>query len=327
MTQRRILFLSKGDDSASTRYRAFVYYRYLEEAGWQTRHLTTAHGPMARLNILRAARRADVVVIIRRTLSPLFLRLLRGASRRLVFDFDDAIFVRSNGLPSKRRQRGFRRTMAVCDAVWAGNRYLMEAAARINPHVRLLPTSIQPDRYNVAVDKPRDHLDLVWIGSHSTRKYLLEALPALETLAQGHSRLRLKIIADFDLDTEHLHTLPIAWSEATEVQDLASSHIGIAPMPNNPWTRGKCALKILQYMAAGLPVVASPAGINKDVVLDGETGYLAGTDADWVTRLEALMNDGALREQLGARGRRRVTEDYSERVSAKKMLSDLDRLG
>lgn len=326
MTQRSVLFISKGEDSASTRYRAFTYFPYLQKAGWQTRHLAAAQGPLRRLNILRQARQADVVVIIRKTLSPLFLWLLRKAARRLVFDFDDAIFVRSNGEPSKRRKQGFRRTMAVCNAVWAGNQYLAEAAAEINDHVSVLPTSIQPDKYNLTIDKPQDHLDLVWIGSHSTRKYLVEALPALESLAQQYPQLRLKIIADFDLETSHLNTLPVTWSENAEAGELARSHIGIAPMQDNPWTRGKCALKILQYMAAGLPVVASPAGVNKDVVLDGETGYLAETETQWTNRLQTLIANPALRERLGRQGRQQVLDSYSEASTASKMLADLDSL-
>lgn len=326
MNRRTLLFISKGEDSASTRYRAFTYFPYLQQAGWQADHITATQGPLQRLNILRRARQADVVVIVRKTLSPLFLKLLRCASRRLVFDFDDAIFVRSNGQPSKRREKGFRRTMAVCDAVWAGNSYLADAASTLNQHVVLLPTSVQPEKYNIVADKPQSHLDLVWIGSHSTRKYLVEALPALETLAQRHPQLRLKIIADFHLETTHLDTIAVTWTASDEARELAASHIGIAPMPDNPWTRGKCALKILQYMAAGLPVVASPAGVNKDVVMEGETGYLALSDTQWTERLEELIGDASLRRQLGLNGRRRVLEGYSETATANKMLAGLDSL-
>lgn len=326
MTERSILFISKGEDSASTRYRAFNYYPYLEQAGWRPVHMTAAQGPLQRLKILRQAREADVVVILRKTLSPPFLYLLRKVARRLVFDFDDAIFVRSNGRASRRRERGFRRIMRACDAVWAGNRYLLDAAAGINSHVGLLPTSIRPERYDIAVDKPRDHVDLVWIGSRATRKYLVEALPAMETLAQQYPQLRLKIIADFDLETRHLATVPVAWNESTEARELAASHIGIAPMPDNPWTRGKCALKILQYMAAGLPVVASPAGVNRDVVVDGETGYLAVSESQWTDALQKLIDDAGLRERQGLLGRQRVLEGYSEIGTAHRMLADLDSL-
>ena len=326
MTDRSILFISKGEDSASTRYRAFNYYPYLEQAGWRPSHMTAAQGPLQRLQILRRAREADVVVILRKTLSPPFLYLLRKVARRLVFDFDDAIFVRSNGQPSRRRERGFRRIMEASDAVWAGNRHLADAAASINGHVSLLPTSIRPDRYDVAAEKPRNHVDLVWIGSSATRKYLVEALPAMEALAQRYPQLRMKIVADFDLETRDLVTLPVTWSEAVEARELAASHIGIAPMPDNPWTRGKCALKILQYMAAGLPVVASPAGVNRDVVIDGETGYLAASRDQWTDALQKLVCDAGLRERQGRLGRQRVLESYSEIATARSMLADLDSL-
>ena len=326
MTRRSILFISKGEDSASTRYRALNYYPYLEEAGWRPNHMTAAQGPMQRLQILRRAHEADVVVLLRKTLSPPFLYLLRKAARRLVFDFDDAVFVRSNGQPSRRRAQGFRRTLRACDAVWAGNRYLADAAASINDHVSLLPTSIRPDRYDIQTEKTRDHIDLVWIGSNATRKYLIEALPAMEALARRNPRLRLKIIADFDLETRQLATLPVAWSEATEARELAGSHIGIAPMPDNPWTRGKCGLKILQYMAAGLPVVASPAGVNRDVVIDGKTGYLAASESQWMDKLQKLIDDAGLREDQGSLGRQRVREGYSETGTARRMLADLDSL-
>jgi glycosyltransferase involved in cell wall biosynthesis len=216
--------------------------------------------------------------------------------------------------------------MEASDAVWAGNRHLADAAASINGHVSLLPTSIRPDRYDVAAEKPRNHVDLVWIGSSATRKYLVEALPAMEALAQRYPQLRMKIVADFDLETRDLVTLPVTWSEAVEARELAASHIGIAPMPDNPWTRGKCALKILQYMAAGLPVVASPAGVNRDVVIDGETGYLAASRDQWTDALQKLVCDAGLRERQGRLGRQRVLESYSEIATARSMLADLDSL-
>jgi glycosyltransferase involved in cell wall biosynthesis len=172
---------------------------------------------------------------------------------------------------------------------------------------------------------PADNIDLVWIGSRATRKYLETIVPVLEQLAQQQPGLRLKIIANFDLATEHLNTLPVPWQENTEAVELASSHIGIAPMIENDWTRGKCALKVLQYMAAGLPVVASPAGINRDVITDKVTGFLAATDEQWRQYLLQLIENPALREQLGAAGRQRVQE-FDVQTTAGRMLQSLDEL-
>ena len=207
--------------------------------------------------------------------------------------------------------RRFAAMAAVCDHLLAGNRFLADNARRFNPETSLIPTSVDVDRYSGNWEKPGDFIDLVWIGSRSTRKYLLEALPALRLAAANEPRLRLKIIADFDLPDAGLPTLAIPWSAETEARELGSSHIGIAPMRDDNWSRGKCALKVLQYMAAGLPVVSSDAGANAEVVTSGQTGYLVDNDQSWGERIAMLANDAALRDRLGAEGRVRVRADYS----------------
>jgi len=326
MTQRRILFISKGEKSASTRYRALTYFPYLQETGWYVQHLTADRGPLKRLQLLQHAAQADVVVVLRKTFSAAFLYLLRRFSRHLVFDFDDAIFLRSNGEPSNLRMQRFRGMMKACDQVWAGNSYLADTAQHLNKTVNILPTSVKPEKYLVTAKQADNYIYLVWIGSSSTRKYLVNVLPVLESLSLKYPQCRLKIIADFDLDTTSIKTLPVQWDTATEAKELVSSHIGIAPMIDNPWTQGKCALKILQYMASGLAVVASPAGVNKDVVINNETGYLVTTNDDWLKALQTLIMDASLRKKLGEAGRRRVVEDYSEASTANKMLACLNRL-
>jgi glycosyltransferase involved in cell wall biosynthesis len=200
---------------------------------------------------------------------------------------------------------------SACDHLLAGNGFLAAAAACHNPAVTVVPTCIDAGHYAGDHPKPRDSVDLVWIGSRSTRKYLVEALPALRLAAARVPRLRLKIIADFDLPDAGLATLAIPWSAATEARELGAAHIGIAPMRDDDWSRGKCALKVLQCMAAGLPVVSSAAGANAEIVLAGETGYLVGDDAAWAARIAELAGDATLRERLGAAGRRRASADYS----------------
>jgi len=307
----RILFISKGENSASTRYRALQYFPLLRQAGYAASHATAAGSPMAYLQALRLAAAADIVVVLRKTFPRPLLWLLRRLSRRLVFDFDDAIFCNTDGSSSSTRMRRFAAMAAVCDRLCAGNRFLADTALRFNPTVTLIPTSVDADRYAGSDAKPRDFIDLVWIGSSSTRKYLIEALPALRLAAARMPRLRLKIIADFDLPDAGLPTLAIPWSADTEARELLSAHIGIAPMRDDDWSRGKCALKVLQYMAAGLPVVSSNVGANAEVVTSGQTGYLVDDDQSWAERIAMLADDAALRDRLGAEGRARVRADYS----------------
>ncbi len=326
MGVRRILFISKGERSASTRYRALAFFPYLQDAGWSPEHATAYDGPMQRYRLLRRAAQADVVVVLRKTFSAPFLYLLRRAARTLVFDFDDAIFCRSNGSASRMRMQRFIRMVRLADAIWAGNRYLAEVAQAYGQNVQVLPTSLDPGRYFVPAEKPDDVVDLVWIGSRSTRRYVADALPMLEELAVRLPGMRLKIIADFALHSERLQTLAIPWSADAEAGELASSHIGIAPMTDNAWTRGKCALKVLQYMAAGLPVVASETGVHVDVVEHGRTGFLAARPDQWSAALEKLIRDPSLRGAMGKAAREAVQARFSARATAEQLLAALSAM-
>lgn len=323
---RRILFISKGDDSASTRYRALQFFPLLQHAGYEANHATAAGSPAMYLRALRLAAAADIVVVLRKTFPGPLLWLLRRLSRKLVFDFDDAIFCNTDGTPSPTRMRRFGAMAAACDHLLAGNRFLADTAARYNRAVTIVPTCIDTARYASDYPKPQDSVDLVWIGSRSTRKYLVEALPALRLAAARVPRLRLKIIADFDLPDAGLPTLAVPWSARTEALELGSSLFGIAPMRDDDWSRGKCALKVLQYMTAGLPVVSSDAGANAEVIVPGETGYLVGDDESWAERIAQLAVDAALRERMGAAGRRRASADYSLEAGFARMAGVFDAL-
>ena len=308
---KRILFLSKGESSASTRYRAMQYFPLLQRAGFNVAHAAVSGGIFNYLYALRSAAAADIVVILRKTFPAPMLWLLRWLSSRLVYDFDDAVFCNSDGSPSATRMRRFTAMAGTCDHILAGNGFLAGTAARFNPAVTVIPTSVDTSQYAAESPKPDDSIDLVWIGSRSTRKYLLEVLPALRLASVRLPRLRLKVIADFDLPEAGLPTLAVPWTSATEASELASAHIGIAPMRDDDWSRGKCALKVLQYMASGLPVISSNVGANAEVVDDGVTGYLVNSDESWCERIVELAADTSLCSRLGDEGRKRVLADYS----------------
>jgi glycosyltransferase involved in cell wall biosynthesis len=215
------------------------------------------------------------------------------------------------------------------DAVWAGNEYLAVTARIHCPTTVVLPTSVEPASYVGTTPPNGDFFDLVWIGSSSTRKYLEEFLPVLGQAVREIPNLRLKIVADFDLSGASalgVRTLCVRWSTASEAAELASAQVGISPMPENPWTRGKCGLKVLQYMAAGLPVVASAAGVHGDIIVDGQTGFLATDAAAWIAALRRLHSDPSLRAKMGAAGRQRVVENYSVAATFAKMLRSLETI-
>ncbi len=321
---KRILFISKGENSSSTRYRALQYFPYLRENGFRPVHATAAGGLLSLLAACRQAAEADAVVVLRKTFPGPFLWLLRYSARRLIFDFDDAIFCNTDGSPSATRMQRFSAMIKVCDHVMAGNEFLEDRAKALNHAVTQVPTALAVDRYAVSVDKPAGSVDLVWIGSSSTRKYLADILPWLRAAAVRIPGLRLKVIADFDLPDAGLPVIPIRWQADSEARELASAHIGIAPMRDDDWSRGKCALKVLQYMAAGLPVVSSGCGANARIVEEGRNGFLADDAETWVNRIANLAVDAGLREAMGAAGRQKVTSNFDIQPVYQRLRSVLD---
>lgn len=314
----RVLFIGRGTSDPSSRYRAFQLFPHLRSRGIEPSHADASSAPAA-LNALREAKRAHAVVVLRRTFNPVYRRALRLVSRRLIFDFDDAVFTRPQG-PSPGRRKRFAAMLRLCDQSWAGNEYLAQHAREHVGNAVVLPTSLDPSRYDVKAPKPADAFDLVWIGSSSTRPYLESGLAALAAAAKVIPNLRLRIVADFDLPSRGVPTLPISWSADVEGAALASAHVGVAPMSDDEWTRGKCGFKVLQYMAAGLPVVTSPVGVNRDLVVPGVTGFHATGADEWIASLRMLASDPALRDRLGAEARRRVNDHYSHEAIASRMV-------
>lgn len=265
-------------------------------------------------NILKTAGEFHAVIIQRKFLEPTDANLLRRHARRVFYDIDDALMFhnRDVGRVSRwRTQRRFLATARIIDQVAAGNEYLAELFRQQGRRATVVPTVIDASRYQVTAHGPRPTPRLVWIGSHSTLPYLQSFLPAIEQAAQAVPNLRLLTIADVTVKSEILTVEHEPWSEAGEAAALCRGEIGIAPTPSDPWTMGKCGFKILQYMAAGLPVIASPVGANAQIVLDGKTGFLPREPADWPAAIEQLAIDAALRARMGAAARRRVQEMYS----------------
>ena len=245
-------------------------------------------------------------------------------TNKLIFDYDDAIFSSSTGKPAKKRLKAFERITALSDIAVAGNSYLSnQSRAKQNA---VIPTTVVLNDYPSITEieqvnqskTSQSELTLVWIGSRSTRKYLEHHRDVLEAIGQAFPQAKLRIIADFDLEFKHLKTECIAWSAATEKQWLLSADVGIAPMTNDPWTLGKCALKVIQYMACGLPVISSDVGANAEVIVNctdetdasQATGYLVQTKQGWLSAIEQLA-DSRHRQALGHAGRKRVEQHYS----------------
>lgn len=310
----RIAALVKSHDHVCCRYRIAAFRSALAEAGH-----TLDIRPWSLLHLLPTSL-ADVdTLIIQRRLFPAWqLNRLRRSVRRLIFDFDDAIFLHTSynprGQHCPRRAQQFKEMMHAADTVVAGNAFLAEQATGFTEpaKVRQIPTCVDVRRYQRSLHAPREDrfVQLAWIGSSSTLRGLEKIRDLLELFGKEIHRLELKIICDRSVTLQHLPVRFCPWQHSTETAELASADIGISWLPDDTWSEGKCGLKILQYMAAGMPVVANPVGLQKKLVRHGETGFLVETPEEWLQAIRWLARDPELRRTMGLAGRKLVEADY-----------------
>lgn len=319
-----LLVLTNNPNSASFLYRMEPYLPILEANGIHCNVDVFPAKPSARRRLFRYASSFDGVFLHRKTLSWHDARLLRRHAKTILYDFDDAIMVKggwSLGLGLKRSLR-FRRTVKAADLVIAGNGYLAGRAKPLNPRTVVLPTGVDIRMYQGPPLARTDGLiRLVWIGSKSTLPYLEEIRPALEQIGRRFPKVHLRIICDRFFHLEHMLVETCLWSKVGHVGDLLGSDIGLAPLPDNAFTRGKCGFKILQYSACGLPVVASPVGVNADYVKMDVTGLHAAGITEWVHQIGVLIENRSLREQMGQAARNFVQRFDKEAIG--RQLIDL----
>jgi len=277
-----------------------------------------------RVSVLRTVREYDLVYVFREASllgPPVFERWIHRLGVPLIFDFDDAIFVPyispSNRYLSLLKQPTKTKTICrLASHVMAGNPYLAQYARKVNNRVTIVPTTIDTAKYffterRTTVGPPV----IVWSGSYSTIQHLDTLRSALQRLAK-QEHFRLRVIGTSSYELEGVEVEPMPWRSQTEVEDLRVADIGIMPLPDDRWSKGKCGLKALQYMALGVPTICSPVGVNTDIIQDGHNGLIAATEDEWVTGLTQLLRSSDLRTSLGRAGRVTVETKYSAMVQA-----------
>jgi glycosyltransferase involved in cell wall biosynthesis len=351
----RVLVLARyGQQGASSRVRSFQYLSTLAASGIKCEVSPLVDdlillkkyrlGGYLPLDVLFAyARRIvamfergrfDLVWIEKESLPwfPVWLERLFLHGRPYVLDLDDAIFHNYDlhRVAAVRRLYGQRidRLMAGARLVLAGNRYLADRAEAAGaPRVEVIPSVVDlaayPLKANYGVTR---RPVIVWIGSPSTVQYLLELAKPLRLLA-GRRAFTLRVIGGGTITMQGVDVEAIPWSVETEAAAIGECDVGIMPLRDTPWEQGKCAYKLIQYMACGLPTVASPVGANRDVLVEGVTGFFARTHSDWAELVDLVLSDPSLRERLGKAGRARVEANYSLQQVAPKLVSLLTQAG
>jgi glycosyltransferase involved in cell wall biosynthesis len=328
----RIVALVESEDHVCCRYRVAAFRPALAAAGWHLEVRPIPQTVLGRAGLGRGLETADVVILQRKLLPAWAVALLRRRVKRLIFDFDDAVWLRDSysarGFEDPRRARRFRTIVRACDVVVAGNTFLAAEASRYTTpdRVAVIPTCVDHLKYPTATHSSREKTQLVWIGSQSTLQGLERFRQTLSAIGRAIPGIRLKLICDRPISIPGLEVILCVWNEATEAREVAEADVGISWVPDDPWSRGKCGLKILQYQAAGLPVVTNPVGVHPEMVQNGQTGILAGTEGEWIASLIQLTGSPNLRKALGANGRAQVVYKYSVNCGSDRWLELLANL-
>jgi glycosyltransferase involved in cell wall biosynthesis len=282
---------------------------------------------------VRSFKDFDLVYVFREAslLGPAwFERSLARSGIPMVFDFDDAIFHAyrspSNGYLSYLKFP--RKTGEICKLsthVMAGNQYLADYAAQFNKNVTIVPTTIDTEKYRVVEKKDSETVTIGWSGSFSTVQHLDTIRDVLQKLAR-QEKFRLRVIGTSNYELSGVDIEPLEWKSETEIEDLQKIDIGLMPLPDEQWSKGKCGLKALQYMALGIPTVCSPVGVNSTIIQDGENGFLADGADEWIEKITRLIHSAELRKKLGMAGRKTVEESYSAKSQAPRVFEIFDRL-
>lgn len=330
----KVLYLSKYSSiGPSSRYRIYQHLPYLAEHGIDVdvrpllkdryfgiikvenfivknifKIFYAAYRYIIRFFDVLESNKYDLVVIEHQAFPylPFFLEyVLRKLNKNIILEFDDAIYLTH---PKKMPK-----LIKMSKAVIVGNDFLKEYAIKYNQNVKVVPTVIDMRRYvkkgqGSRVKGEGEKIIICWIGLAYNIDYLKQLADVFRKLSD---KIALKIISSKSIEIEGVNIIFKKWSNETEVDEIQSSHIGIMPLRDDEWSRGKCGLKLLQYMAAGIPSVASPVGVNKEIISDGVNGFLASTEDEWYEKLLRLCDDHELRRRMGDDGRKTVEEKYS----------------
>ena len=345
--KKKILFIvqHRYNRSPGQRYRCEQYIKYLEERGFECTYSPTiltkeedialyeSHSMFSKANILLKSfiRRwndlwrssdYDIIYIYREafmTGSLFFEKRFKKSGAKIVFDFDDAIWLPSVSAANRslawlKKPEKVKEIIRLSDVVIAGNTYLSAYATQFNKNVVIFPSTIDLDYYKLPAKSliEKDAVTIGWSGSHTTVEHFETIVPVLKKLKEKFGmKVKFVVYGDAQYKNEELQINGLPWSAESEVNMISSFDIGIMPLPDNEWTRGKCAMKGLQYMGLSIPAVLSAVGMNNDVIEDGVNGYLIYNDNQWEEKLSTLIEDKVLRKKMGAKGRETVEQKYA----------------
>lgn len=317
--------------NAGIRYRFPQFIPYLMEEGIKIELHRMTSSPLKFWEMLNSLKEADIIVILRKLLPAWKRKLIRRFTKKIIFEYDDSIMYRSSRWEnqySRTRRIRFKDMVKTCDLIIAGNKFLKGEATKYvdEEKVHIIPTVVDIERYTPKKYDIKNDVVLGWLGGRGTLYYLKTLLPAFEEIGKRFPFVQLKIVCNDFFDVPAMKVIKKEWSEADEIADLQSFDIGLGPLTDDVWTQGKCGLKLVQYLAVGVPVICSPVGANKEIVKDGEVGLWASDTREWIDKLSLLIDNPELRKKMGETGRERIKKRYSLQAMGPKLVDILTQL-
>ncbi len=265
-------------------------------------------------------RKVDVILIFRELHwfhCPLWMWILKRKAKKIIFDFDDAIFLPSEKGIVNAMKQPFSKTVHFIknsDTVFAGNEYLKQFALKYNQNVVFIPTTVDTDYFIPKDIKQKTNKVIIgWMGSHSTIPHLLSITEILKKIQQKYSNVEYRFVATKKYIPE-LEVYIEEWQREKEIEFLNSLDIGIMPLPDEEWSKGKCGLKMLTYLSCAVPCVSSNVGVNPEIIEKTKGGFIVNTENEWIEKLSVLIESQELRKLLGKQGREGVEKYYSLKV-------------
>lgn len=359
MTKKLLLIVHhRPNRSPGQRFRIEHFLPYLEKAGYEVTFSNIisekddktfySHGHyfgklmfviksfFHRLKDVRRAKNFDLIFVYREAYmlgTTIFERKLAKSGVPMIFDFDDSIWLNdtSEGNQNLAWMKRPEKTADICrysTMVSVGNQYLADYAKQYNDNIFILPTVINTAYHKPLERQPHDKICIGWTGTQTTLKHYETAIPILKRIKERYGdKVYFKVIMNSkNWRSEIPDTKIVQWSAENEIEELCEFDIGIMPLPDDKWSRGKCGFKGLQCMALELPVVMSPVGVNSEIITDGENGFLASTRDEWFDKLSALIDSAELRQRLGKNARMTVVEKYSVEAWKDKVVREFEDL-
>ncbi|HWY10993.1 MAG TPA: glycosyltransferase, partial [Bacteroidia bacterium] len=246
-----------------------------------------------------------------------FEKRFSKSKARLIYDFDDSIWLLDVSNANKafawlKNPDKTSKIISLSNTVVTGNEYLARYAKQFNQNVKIIPTTVNTDQYYKTKTNDGNKICIGWSGSLTTIKHFETAVPFLKKLKNKYGdKLIIKVMGDENYTNSDLEIKGIKWSSETELDVLSTFDIGIMPLPNDQWAKGKCGLKGLLYMSIEIPTIMSPVGVNTEIIKDGENGFLAASKEEWINKLSDLIESKTLREKIGKAGRETVVNKFS----------------